>query len=398
MRTEAIYNVTFNRKSKVLSENETAPIQIEIRLVDKSRRYQKTGFYIKKSQWDTVNHMVINDPAAKAINNKLAAMIGKLRIHELRLNEHGKNIKKEQIEGILNDQPERENNFIDFIRAELAKRKDIVVATRLRHKLVSEELEKQKIVDLSDLTFANIMKYNQFLQSRKLDTTTIHKRHAVVKSYIHLATNLKLMKYEDNPYLTFEVKHGKSKIRTRLNDTEMDDIIYTEIKDKKLNFVRDIYVFQMLTGLAYKDMNLTYNQIINNKGEMWIEGLRKKNSEYYSVFLLPDAVDILKKYKSNDHTNILNILPQYEQNRKLKLVAALCGIEKNLTTHTARHTAASWLLRKGVPIVVIKNILGHTDIATTLIYAKLEDQSIMEEMKIADVKRNFKDLLKKVED
>jgi site-specific recombinase XerD len=61
-------------------------------------------------------------------------------------------------------------------------------------------------------------------------------------------------------------------------------------------------------------------------------------------------------------------------------LAAACGLSKVLTSYVLRHTAASWMLRKGVPITTISNILGHTSIETTLIYAKLEKQIMKEQM------------------
>lgn len=388
MRTNAILNLVYNRKKVKLDPEDTALIQLEIIFVDQSKMYISSGIYLHPDQWDKKHKLVINLPTAGAINKKLADLTGKLRTVELRLNEQEAHLTRRDVMECLEEPGMRKNSFVAFMVAEIAKRKEIHVATRYRHNLITEELKGLNIINFSDLTLRNIQRYDDYLKEKKLEQTTVFKKHSNLKTYIHKAIDLELMKHEQNPYLKFEVVRGKHKIRTRLDDKEMKAIIKKVIKDPELAFCRDMYVFQMFTGISYRDMTFTGRQLKNNSGELWIEGLRKKNGEYYSVFLLPEAVKILKKHGTHlSAGQVFAILPQFEQNRKLKIIAGLCGIEKNITTHTARHTAASWMIRKGVPITVIRDILGHTKLDTTLIYAKLDNKTIMEEMQKADKQR-----------
>jgi integrase len=98
----------------------------------------------------------------------------------------------------------------------------------------------------------------------------------------------------------------------------------------------------------------------------------------YTIYLLPEAVEIIDRYIGHDH--LIPCRDLWGYNRDLKVLAAACGLSKVLTSYVLRHTAASWMLRKGVPITTISNILGHTSIETTLIYAKLEKQIMKEQM------------------
>lgn len=389
MRTYAIINPIFNRKKIKLSKDDSALIQLEIIFVDQSKMYISTGIYLHPGQWDAKHHCVINLNTAGQTNKAINDTIGKVRSHELRLNDEGSHLTRRSVIGLLNEPGLKKDSFVEFMVREIAKRKDIHVATRYRHTLVSEELKSLDILSFSDLTLHNIQKYDDYLKGKKekMMQTTVVNRHKVVKTYIHKAVQQELMKMDENPYLRFTVASGKSRIRTRLDDNELTKMIEKDIPDPLLAFVRDMYIFQAFTGISYRDMVFTDKQVKNNKGELWIEGLRKKNGEYYSVYLLPEAVRLLKKYRSKEPGQCFAILPQYDQNRKLKIVAAKCEIEKNLTTHTARHTAASWMIRSGVPITVIRDILGHSSIDTTMIYAKLDNKTIMEEMKKANLKR-----------
>jgi integrase/recombinase XerD len=68
-------------------------------------------------------------------------------------------------------------------------------------------------------------------------------------------------------------------------------------------------------------------------------------------------------------------------NSYLKEIADLCGINKNLTFHLARHTFATTVtLTNGVPIETVSKMLGHTKIATTQIYARVLEKKIGEDM------------------
>jgi site-specific recombinase XerD len=130
----------------------------------------------------------------------------------------------------------------------------------------------------------------------------------------------------------------------------------------------------MYTGLSYTDLqHITYSSNIRNLDDgTWIEGLRRKDDENYAIFLVPEAVEIMQRYRVEGRDSLFETPDIYTQNKNLKVVAALVGIDKNLTTHTARHTAATLMIRRGMPLEYISLVLGHTQIETTRIYAKLE--------------------------
>ncbi len=68
-------------------------------------------------------------------------------------------------------------------------------------------------------------------------------------------------------------------------------------------------------------------------------------------------------------------------NKALKLLSDEAGFQKNITSHVARHTAATTLVRSGVSLDVVAKILGHSDTAITLIYAKYEETVLINAMK-----------------
>jgi integrase len=145
-----------------------------------------------------------------------------------------------------------------------------------------------------------------------------------------------------------------------------------------LEEVKDAYLFMCFTGYAFKDTeSLTPEHVMRYfDGEDWIIKNRHKTWCRENVPLLPIAKEIIDKYKNHSyciaHNKLLPINTNQKFNGYLKEVADLCGILKELTTHTARHTFATTVtLANGVPIETVSALLGHKSIKTTQIYAKI---------------------------
>ncbi|NAY92671.1 tyrosine-type recombinase/integrase [Muricauda sp. JGD-17] len=179
----------------------------------------------------------------------------------------------------------------------------------------------------------------------------------------------------------------KTKEKQYLTQTELD-----ALRDKKsflprLDLVRDVFVFCCYTGLAYSDVQQLKEEhiIIGVNGDRWIKMPRKKTKAISSIPLLAPAEEIILKYRSHpyvlDGKGVLPVLTNQKSNAYLKEIADVCGINKNLTTHLARHTFATTVtLSNGVSISTVSKMLGHRSLKTTQIYAKVLDSKIAEEM------------------
>ena len=144
------------------------------------------------------------------------------------------------------------------------------------------------------------------------------------------------------------------------------------------------------TGLAYIDVaGLTQDNIRKSfDGNLWIMTKRQKTNTDVNVPLLDIPKMILKKYKGKlPNGKILPIISNQKLNAYLKEIADVCGIKKNLTFHIARHTfATTTTLSKGVPIETVSKMLGHTNIETTQIYARITNSKIGSDMQGLDKK------------
>ncbi|MFS4493220.1 site-specific integrase [Maribacter sp. 2308TA10-17] len=179
----------------------------------------------------------------------------------------------------------------------------------------------------------------------------------------------------------------KTKEKQYLTQAELD-----ALRDKKsflprLDLVRDVFVFCCYTGLAYSDVQQLNEEhiIIGVNGDRWIKMPRKKTKAISSIPLLAPAEEIILKYSEHpyvlDGKGVLPVLTNQKLNAYLKEIADVCGINKNLTTHLARHTFATTVtLSNGVSISTVSKMLGHRSLKTTQIYAKVLDSKIAEEM------------------
>jgi len=172
-----------------------------------------------------------------------------------------------------------------------------------------------------------------------------------------------------------------------LTKDELDILINREFRVKRLEHVRDTFIFCCFTGVAYIDAHTLRQEHImrDNKGDWWIKKTREKTNIEFHVPLLNTPLKILEKYKEDADCQrtglILPITSNQKMNDYLKEIAELCEIKKHLTTHTARRTYATTVCHEsGVAIENISKMLGHTDTRMTLHYTKISDKTIKRDM------------------
>jgi site-specific recombinase XerD len=193
---------------------------------------------------------------------------------------------------------------------------------------------------------------------------------------------------DKDPFINYKV-HMKTVEREFLSKEEIQMMLYKKLHIARLEQVRDIFIFCCYTGLSYSDVKrLTKNNLVKGiDGEMWIKTNRAKTNTLSKIPLLPTALMILDNYK--DHVEVIDgdvllpVLSNQKSNAYLKEIADLCGINKNLTTHLARHTFATTItLSNGVPIESVSKMLGHKSLRTTQHYAKILDSKVSDDMAI----------------
>lgn len=246
-------------------------------------------------------------------------------------------------------------------------------------------------IPLKDINEDYIRKYELYLKTEKGCANNSAIKHLKIFKKILRIALLNDWLHKD-PFVS--IKFRQDEVHTEfLTMAELETLINKEIPTKRLSQIRDVFVFCSFTGLAFVDVkNLKEEHIIKSNGdEMWIRKSREKTNNMCNIPLLNIPKMLLEKYKGDKECQLKGQLLPVPTNQKmnayLKEVASLCNINKRLTTHCARHTfATSVTLANKVTMENVAKMLGHSSTRMTQHYAKVLDQSIMEDMMNVDNK------------
>ena len=207
---------------------------------------------------------------------------------------------------------------------------------------------------------------------------------------------------ERDPFLNYHSKFDEV-TRMFLNDDEIEMLSAKDFKNERLSLVRDIFLFSCFTGLAYIDtQKLTeHNITIGLDNNKWIFTKRQKTKTTSNIPLLTQAEKIIEKYKTNpiciNKGRLLPVLSNQNMNAYLKEIADICGVNKELTYHIARHTfATTFTLSNGVSIESVSKMLGHKSIKTTQHYAKILDAKVSADMNDLKIVLGNKEQMKQI--
>ena len=183
-----------------------------------------------------------------------------------------------------------------------------------------------------------------------------------------------------NPFAGF---HIAKNIRPReyLTEEELERLMAHQFDKPQLSYARDVFVFAAFTGLSFIDLKeLCVSDIKEINGSTWIVSRRHKTKVPYQVKLLDIPLRILRHYQKPDEERVFPDMAYRMMAKRILKVMDEIGINKHITMHCARHSFAVLALSKGMPIESVSRILGHTNITTTQIYAKITMQKLASDM------------------
>lgn len=209
----------------------------------------------------------------------------------------------------------------------------------------------------------------------KYDTSTAAGYLTKLKTFIKFGIDNNRIKI--NPLQGVKTVKGRKPI-IYLTESELEQINHLKIDNESLSNIRDAFILQASTGLAYCDLyTLRKEDIkINEDGTHYISKQRTKTGTTYTTVILPMGIDVLKR-----HDYQLHIITNQKYNLFLKNIQALSGITTTLTTHVARRTYATMLLNKGVRLETVSKCMGHRNSKITqAAYAEVLNNTVISEV------------------
>lgn len=271
-------------------------------------------------------------------------------------------------------------NLFDEYYAILYKRvgKDLTAKTYRKYEIARDKF--YQTVDRNEpvaaITRAAILDYMASM-NQTLDYVTTNGYCQKIKTVVQFGIDNNRIKI--NPFSNIHLRKGEKSVQF-LTEEEVEKIRDFDFHNASLNRVRDLFIFQAASGLSYTDMaKLVPSDFqITADGQYYIHDKRNKTGVFYTAVILQDGVDILKKYNFR-----LPIITNHKINVYLKTIQELCGIEKPLFSHVARHTYATRCLNRGIRLEVVAKLLGHSTTRITQHYAKLLTKNIITEVQEA---------------
>lgn len=367
--------VLFDRKGQATNKK-AALVQLEIRY-DKERKFLSTGVKVFKGQFK--NGRIVGREDADLLNDKINALYS-------RIMEIGTNCIREHRAfafSMLNNLSETESpsSFLDFCLKRTEEKRS-AAASRKNNRLFCRILEKYGLIrSFADISVKAIRLFDDYLKTmisehtgQLLSPSTISVYHSCLRMFISEAVAFGHLK--ENPYANIKQNRPQPKPRVVLTTEELQALRTYIPPTKARRIALDLFLIQCYTGLSYSDLMATdFTKAEDHNGNLVLpRTTRVKTGTQFYIMLLPHVVKILKRYDNKlPKPNFVSYTAQ------LKLIEKETNIGKHLTSHVGRHTFATTIaLGSGLPMEVVSKMLGHTNIQTTQVYAKIMPKQVMD--------------------
>lgn len=408
--------VVFDRKKQAERDRDGA---LEVRVTyERKSYYIYTGMRVRAKHWAGA---VVNRPDADALNNRLRIIVARVNEKVNEFIEHRRPIDMAAIKEYIYDGTKvdgKDGRMLAWMEDQVGQL-NVCGGTRKHYELLIDRLKKfGKLRSWSDLTVENIYLWDDWLHkmenvnARKpirerlgvvegkpsrerlrvvedrpirnrlgvvatVSDGTIHNYHKHLKALLNRAVDFGIIDASPYARLRGKFKTGDKESVEYLTEEQMKMILNTRpVPGTQMETVRDLFVFQMYTGMSYSDMQafdikqykeeVVRDRISGKKTKRFVyRGERVKTGVPYVSMLLPPVVDVLER-----HGWQVPHMPNQKYNCLLKTFGAVLGIE-GMHSHLARHTFATYMLSKDVKVQNVMRMLGHRKIEQTMRYAKV---------------------------
>ena len=379
-------SIIYNRKKQAEGTKEGA---LEVRVtIDRKSYYISTGMRVLNKHWAGA---VVVRPDADALNNRLGIIVRRVNEKINEFIEQRKPIDVAVIKEYIYDgisTMDKGDRLLEWMKNQIPIL-DIKEATRKHYWLLYDRLKEYgKLRSWSDLTVENIYEWDAWLRTltatnmtkksekpEKISNGTIHNYHKDFKALLNRAIEVGVLQH--SPYERLRGKFTRPEYDNYeyLTDEQIELILNTHpVPCTQMESVRDLFVFQIFTGLSYADAQTFDIKNYHKEGDVWVSnGKRIKTGVPYVSQLLPPVIDVLERHEWQTPQ-----IPNQKYNIQLKTFGNAIGIE-GLHSHLARHTFATYMLSKGVKVQNVMRMMGHKKIEQTLKYAKVLGKDVHED-------------------
>ena len=373
-------------RNRVKADGKT-PILYRVTIANKKQLYFKTGYDIEPKKFDKDNGLLKTRYVGSQPRNK--NLLETLERFDIFL---GKNpFPTEQDVNTFFNRTDK-IPFYRLMEQELLTENYAKGTIKQRNTGITNFKAFSDCISIQEITPAILYQFIDFLRKKGISAPSIKNNLKYPKKL--LTKYYQLGKISSNPGIGISVKdetkrEDKIKYLESSEVQKINDLIFD--KDVELIYRRSALLFSIAceTGQAFVDLKESTNKIIETgiiPSEL--NGARSKSGTITSIPLTKQAIKLYKCLldPENDFRTPIGSYDKY--NKSLKVVQAYCKIPENLTSHMARHTCACILLENDVPIEIVSAFLGHRDLRTTQVYAKIKNKKLKQAIADYDLRRS----------
>jgi site-specific recombinase XerD len=379
-----------------IKKDGTSQLYLRLIIGQKKKDYS-LGLHVKHQNWDDKAQKVkTGDPYYKKQNIIINQNLSKAKgiILDARIKDKQLTFKEFEL---YFRKLENHESFFEFVANEIEEREKIGLASQTlkSYRSYFTKLKTYK----TDISFseANSMEfaanYTQYMREKRQNgTNTLHKNLSFISRMLGIAKEKGLI---GEIYFNFEAKAlpGKREYLAMQELEKLENLIHdTRLKTYQLKTL-EYFLFACYTGLRYSDLKtlkykeIVYKDVFNEESgkiepRRFIQKLMNKTANSTGTTVEIPLIKKADKIAGNGLPEqlVFHVNANQVCNRYSKELMELAGIDKNISMHCARHTFATHGLTLGIPIEVVSKLLGHSNLKTTQIYAKIVDSSKVKAM------------------
>lgn len=372
----------FNRRNK-LEKSGRAGLDIRITL-NRKAYYIGTGIKIFKEHWDEQAERVNKKCPDWFEYNQVLENFLKLTNQYLiaRINDPN-SARIEDIQALLGKRSIDKGDFMQFADEEIRNREDIKQVTKNNHlsQLSLLKLFSPSGVRFSQMDYAWVESFDKYMLKLSMSHNTRWKYHKFIKTYLNMAIKRGLA--IEYPYKDFKVakKDGNRDALTLQELKELEEMDRARLSPTQTETL-DKFLFSCYTGLRISDIHTLTNDsffVDEDRIYMTIEQIKSermvRNMPLHKLFN-GKAIVIYNKYKNDREDLLFPVRSNGEVNKHLKKVAHFANIKRNLTFHMARHTFGTALAEITGNVMLIKELMGHAKVETSMTYIHMSKKRI----------------------
>ncbi|MEI6556701.1 MAG: tyrosine-type recombinase/integrase [Paludibacter sp.] len=377
---------TLNQRHRTDDPNKKTEIQIEC-YFNRKYKYVNTGIFIVPQYWDKEKKVVSNKhPQSSTINNLLKTKVRELETLAYKYEEAGKVFDFNALKSVSNGKDKQ--NFCDFITEQLKNEPNLELKTIVKYKSNIEIIRKVlPDVTADKLDDSHILKLDNYFRDTYAQST-VARLHVFVQKYVKEAIKNRILK--DNPYDLVKLNMFRGEAKTTMHTmAELEALENLKDLPKKHEMIRDRYLYSCYTGLRVSDNLALLKTAFTDTPEGYVVDLHTIKGYGHDLvhpigLMFDGKPDKIARRWMNSHEE-KTLFPKVSTtyiSEVLKILAELAKINKHLTFHVARHTCASLLADISQNPYLIMNILGHSDIKTSMAYIHASPESTKKQLRL----------------